>query len=474
MAFSTVIFLFGFLGLFLAIYHAIPRRFIKARNLFILLASYLFYFWGAPSFIPLLFLSTVADYLLGLLIGKTDRKRLILSISIILNLGLLGYFKYTNFLFGELSRLLSTFGFESLVWTQIALPLGISFFTFQKISYVVDVYRGASAPQRDLIAFALYVALFPKLIAGPIAQYHNISDQLRAREDSIREFYEGMVRFCHGLGKKVLIADTIGAIADRVFQVPVGDLTLPTAWLGILCYTFQIYFDFAGYTDMAVGVGRMIGFHLPENFNHPYISTSIREFWRRWHMSLTNWLRDYLYIPLGGNRVSVVRTHLNLWVVFLLTGLWHGANWTFIFWGLYHGALLTIQRLTPSTLSGKIPKLLAIAGTFLLVLVGWVFFRSNTITDSFGYVSALFNFKTFFSTQDIPFLINNKQWVFLTLAAVFSFYPYWTGRLKLDQKVDDPARSFGYVSGIIAVIILIYSIIVLSGATYNPFIYQRF
>ncbi|MBI2850573.1 MAG: MBOAT family protein [Chloroflexi bacterium] len=474
MSFSTITFLFGFLGLFLAIYHAVPRRFIKTRNVFTLLASYLFYLWGAPGFVPILLLSTVADYLLGLLIATTKHKNLFLSIAVGQNLGLLVLFKYTGFLLGEISKLFTVFGFDSLVWTQIALPLGISFFTFQKISYLVDVYRGTSPPQRDFIAFALYVALFPKLVAGPIVQYHQIADQFIAREDTIRGFYEGVLRFCYGLGKKVLIADTIGTIADRVFQIPPAGLTMPVAWLGILCYTFQIYFDFAGYSDMAIGVGRMIGFNFPENFNFPYISSSIQEFWRRWHMSLTGWLRNYLYIPLGGNRVSKVRNYFNLWIVFLFTGLWHGANWTFLFWGIFHGSLLTIQRLVPSALTGRIPKLFAIAGTFILVLIGWVFFRSNTISDAFAYILTLGDFRTFFSTQDIPFLINNKQWVFLGLAAVFSFCPYWTERLKFNQKGNDTSHFIDYIRGFVAIIILIYSIIVLSGATYNPFIYQGF
>ncbi len=474
MVFSSTTFLFGFLAAFLAIYHAIPQKFIQIRNLFTLIASYLFYSWGAPSFVPLLFFSTVADYILALLLAKTSHKKPVLAISLAINLGLLGYFKYTGFLVGEISRALSILGFDSLVWTQIALPLGISFFTFQKISYIVDVYRGVSAPQRDFVAFALYVALFPKLIAGPIAQYHEISDQLTSREHTIGKIYEGLIRFCYGLGKKVLIADTIGVIADRVFQLSSGDLTLPIAWLGILCYTFQIYFDFAGYSDMAIGIGHMIGFRLPENFNLPYISTSIREFWRRWHMSLTNWLRDYLYIPLGGNRMSKVRTYLNLWVVFALCGLWHGASWTFIVWGIYHGTLLTVERILPATLTRKVPGLLLLTGTFILVLIGWIFFRSNTIPDAFGYIGAMFNLSTFFSTQDIPFLITNKGWLFLTIAAVLSFCPYLTKRFPYIQQVFGRSALVSYLGGVVAIIILIYSVITISGATYNPFIYFRF
>lgn len=474
MVFSATTFLFGFLPAFLVIYHAIPRKFIQSRNLFTLIASYLFYSWGAPSFVPFLFSSTVADYVLGLLLIRTSRKKLVLALSLVINLGLLGYFKYMNFFVGEISRALSLFGFDSPVWIQIALPLGISFFTFQKISYIIDVYRGISAPQRNFVAFALYVALFPKLIAGPIVRYHEISDQLTTREHTIGKMYEGLIRFCYGLGKKVLIADTIGVIADKVFQLSYGDLTMPIAWLGILCYTFQIYFDFAGYSDMAIGMGRMIGFRLPENFNFPYISTSIREFWRRWHMSLTNWLRDYLYIPLGGNRISKGRTYINLWVVFVLCGLWHGASWTFLAWGVYHGTLLTMERILPATLTRKIPGLLLLMGTFILVLIGWVFFRSNTILDAFSYIGAMFHLGTFFSTQDIPFLITSRGWFFLAIAAALSFCPYLTKRFPYIQQIINRSALVSYLGGVIAIIILTYSVITLSGATYTPFIYFRF
>jgi len=474
MAFSSITFLFGFLVVFLIIYHAIPQRFIQARNLFVLIVSYLFYIWGAPGFVPFLFLSTVADYFLGLLIVKTGKKKLMLAISLILNLGLLGYFKYMNFLVGEISALLLLFGFDSLFWIKIALPLGISFIIFHKISYIIDVYRGVSTPQRNFFTFALYVALFPKLIAGPITRYHEISDELISREHTLGGIYDGLTRFCYGLGKKVLIADTIGLTADRIFQLSYGDLTLPVAWLGILCYTFQIYFDFAGYSDMAIGIGRMIGFHIPENFNLPYIATSIRDFWRRWHISLTNCLRDYLYIPLGGNRVSKVRTYFNLWIVFVLCGLWHGASWTFIFWGVYHGVLLTGERTLPERITGKIPGFLLLIGTFILVLIGWVFFRSDTILNAFGYIGVMFKFGTFFSTRDIPFLITNKGWFFLIIAAILSFHPYLTGRSRYIRQVVANSMVFKYSYGVFAIIILIYSVITLSGSTYNPFIYFRF
>ncbi len=474
MVFSSTTFLFGFLPAFLAVYYAIPGRFISIRNLFTLIVSYLFYSWGAPSFVPLLFLSTVADYLLGLALLKTQRKRTVLLLSLVVNIGLLGYFKYMNFFAGEVSRTLSLFGLDTLLWTQIALPLGISFFTFQKIGYIIDVYRGVSAPQRDFITFALYVAFFPKLIAGPIVRYHEIADQFTRREHTLPQVYEGLTRFGYGLGKKVLIADNLGGIADKVFQLPYTDLTLPMAWLGILCYTFQIYFDFAGYSDMAIGIGRMIGFHLPENFNFPYIATGIREFWRRWHMSLTNWLRDYLYIPLGGNRASKARTYVNLWVVFAVTGLWHGANWTFLVWGMYHGMLLTLGRIWPAFLTRRIPGMMLMGGTFILVLIGWVFFRSNTILDAFGYIGAMFNLGSFYSTQEIPFLINSKGWFFLAMAAVLSFSPYLVDRYPNIQQAIGHSRLISYAEGITAIIILVYSIITLSGVTYSPFIYFRF
>lgn len=474
MAFSSITFLFGFLGAFLVIYHAIPRKFVQTRNVFTLVVSYLFFSWGTPSLVPVLFFSTVADYVLGLLLAKTSHKRLLLAISVVINLGVLGYFKYMNFFVGEISHIFSLFGFHSLFWPQIALPLGISFFTFQKLSYIVDIYKGVSAPQEDFVAFALFVALFPKLIAGPIVRYHDIADQLMTRDHSLRNMYEGLTRFCYGLGKKVLIADTIGTIADRVFQLSYNDLTLPIAWLGILCYTFQIYFDFDGYSDMAIGIGRMIGFSFPENFNFPYIATSIRDFWRRWHMSLTNWLRDYLYLPLGGSRLSTFRTYLNLWVVFALCGLWHGASWTFLVWGIYHGILLTAERTLPATLARKIPELLLAMGTFVLILIGWVFFRSDSIREAFSYLRAMFSFGANFSTRNIGFLMNNKVWFFLGIAALLSFLPYFTKRSPFIMEVIRRSTPVNYLRGIMAVIILIYSAITLSGSTYNPFIYFRF
>lgn len=336
MLFSSPVFLFLFLPFTLFIYYLLPSRF---KNLFLLLVSLFFYTWGEKELVALIIISTLVDYSCGLII-KNGRRKTGLALSIIFNVGLLAYFKYSDFVCTNIVDLLGLFSVSvdnAYAFSNIALPLGISFYTFQTMSYTIDVYRGEVEANSNIIDFATYVTLFPQLIAGPIVRYKSIKDQLSSRKVTTSLMSEGIERFVIGLTKKMLIANNCALLADNIFNLHGDDLSAGLAWLGVIAYSFQIYFDFSGYSDMAIGLGKLFGFNFPENFNYPYTARSIREFWKRWHMTLSSWFRDYLYIPLGGNQHGPTRTYINLFIVFLITGLWHGANWTFIIWGLFHG-----------------------------------------------------------------------------------------------------------------------------------------
>lgn len=382
MVFSSAIFLFYFLPLFLLGYFLIPSRF---RNLYATAASLAFYAWGAPNFLIIFLASCLTDYLLARKISQDDsligRKRL-LWVSMILNVGLLLYFKYANFFVEQFTWVAHALGLHVGKWHKVILPIGISFFTFHKISYVVDVYRRTSPPVRNFAEYLLYITFFPQLIAGPIVRYHEIQDQIRARKITWDGFTEGAWRFILGLASKTLIADPMAAVATHVFAEKPFDISVGYTWLGTLAYTMQIYFDFAGYSSMAIGLALMVGFRFPENFNHPYLAVSVTDFWRRWHMSLSRWMRDYLYIPLGGNRVSHTRQMLNLWIVFLISGFWHGAQWTFVAWGVFHGAFLAFERTQLGLKYLALPATRRRAFTFIAVMFGWVLFRSDNISDA--------------------------------------------------------------------------------------------
>jgi len=347
MVFSSSLFLLYFLPVFLIVYYFLDWKY---KNLFTLIASIFFYSWGAPDFIFIVLGSIAIDYYIVNLLAKSSgkKKRIFLSLSVILNIGLLAYFKYANFFIENVNEILGYFGFNHVQWVKVILPIGISFFTFQKLTYSVDVYRKVHTPLKKVTDYALYILMFPQLIAGPIVRFNEIADRIEDRRkfETIDNKLLGFFRFAIGLAKKVLIANVMGAEADRIFAMNADDMTTPIAWIGVIAYAFQIYFDFAGYSDMAIGIGKMIGFSFPENFNNPYISQSISEFWRRWHLTLSRWMKDYLYIPLGGNRVATKRRlYFNLWIVFLISGLWHGAAWTFIIWGAFHGLFLILDRL---------------------------------------------------------------------------------------------------------------------------------
>ena len=389
MLFASATFLYYFLPAFLALYYLTPRR---GRSFTLALASYVFYGWWRPDFLVLMLVSTVVDHTAGGKIararGRGERGKPWLWLSLVVNLGLLSYFKYANFGVDSFNRILGAFGSEPVSWTRVILPVGISFYTFQTMSYTIDVYRGVSKPVRQFRDFMCYVAMFPQLVAGPIVRFNTIEEQLHSRTHTFGKFYQGVVAFQSGLVKKVLIADILGKVADRAFEEAApGALD---AWVGALAYTFQIYFDFSGYSDMAIGLGLMIGFRLPINFERPYISRSITEFWRRWHISLSAFLRDYLYLPLGGNRRGPRRTYVNLAVTMLLGGLWHGAAWTFIAWGAYQGLWLVIERLRGKcSLFMRAPTGLQVALTFVIVVFGWVLFRSPDLPSAVSYASAM-------------------------------------------------------------------------------------
>ena len=474
MVFSSVTFLFFFLPIALAVVAVLPERF---RNLWLLGCSLFFYMWGSGALVGLLIISTGVDYGLGRAAGRAvqvgNRRQLRLAVagSVAVNLGLLGYFKYANFLVEQLNSL----GFGIIAQTSVTLPIGISFFTFQSMSYTIDVSRGRAKALRSPIDFALYVSLFPQLVAGPIVRFHEIAAQLRPRRITVDGASDGAIRFTHGLAKKVIIADNVAPIADAAFANS-GSLSMPSAWVGILAYSVQIYFDFSGYSDMAIGLGKMLGFEFPENFARPYSSVSITEFWRRWHITLSNWFRDYLYIPLGGSRGGSVRTYLNLSIVFLLTGLWHGAKWTFVVWGAVHGTLLIMERVTGQR---SIDSRVSSAGlrrlaTFVAVTLAWVFFRAYDLSDAMGYFGDLFaggmnkaQSRTIFdatttSRSKIALAVGLAT---LLLPAGFSVGP------RLENWTSQPGLTFrlAYIATVLPVTLLL-----VATNTFSPFLYFQF
>jgi len=442
------------------------------RNGVLLAASLIFYAFDAGWMIWILIASILFNHAIAQLLPRlAGRPRhIVFGAAVALNLSVLLHYKYTAFLWGIGGQLAGKFGIEFGPPQSLELPIGISFFTFQAISYIADVYGGVVAPARRLLDFAMYHSLFPQLIAGPIVRYVEVADAVHKRENDIERIAQGAFRFCIGLGKKLLVADAMGAVADPIFQMPIGELTFPLAWTALVCYTLQIYFDFSGYSDMAIGLGAMLGFRFPENFLQPYRARSITEFWRLWHMTLSRWFRDYVYIPLGGNRRGPWRTYLNLVIVFLLCGLWHGAGYTFIVWGLYHGALLVTERLYRNYL-GPLPKgYLAWFVTLFLVMIGWAIFRSPTLSYATSFMTILFGFAwqegAYFQVQS--FLTADKLAVLL-IGAFFALAPLGHINWRLDGH---PATVF--LKGFAGLTIMICAIVALSARNFNPFIYFRF
>lgn len=473
MVFSSIVFLLYFLPLFFIVYYVADKRY---KNIIILIFSILFYSWGAPKFIFVILGTTLIDFHLVKWMSSVDdklKRRLLLTLSVSINLGLLVYFKYSNFFIENVNSALSVFGGGQITWTKLLLPIGISFYTFETITYVVDVYRKVHKPLKNFWDYQLYIILFPKLIAGPIIRYHDLADQItdRSHNDTVDNRLIGFYRFIIGLSKKVLIANQMGLQADTIFALNFHQIDTYTAWIGILAYTFQIYFDFSGYSDMAIGLGKMMGFKFPENFDNPYVARSITEFWRRWHMTLGSWMRNYLYIPLGGNKVAKYRLYLNLWLVFLASGLWHGASWSFVLWGAYHGLFLVLERGFLLKVYEKIGKLPSVIITFFIVIIGWVFFRVEVIADAFLYIRRLFAFDF---NSDLTF--SNEFYSFLGLAVFFAFFTY----LKIGAKIQNAVYFNEYsnkkhlILSVLIVALLILSVGSITSFGFNPFIYFRF
>jgi alginate O-acetyltransferase complex protein AlgI len=492
MVFSSTLFLFYFLPVFLGIYWLAPQQ---LKNPVALVASLLFYAWGGLNFLALFLGSVVVNFfLIRFMDAATERwkQRIFLIISILLNVSMLFYFKYANFFLDNASAVRGYFGSPSLSWEKVVLPIGISFFTFEKLTYTIDVYRGVNKPLKSFWDFLLYIMLFPKMIAGPIVRFHEIAGQLTDRRefDTVDEKLAGLFRFIIGLSKKVLIANVLGEQADRIFALDPATLPVAQAWLGAIAYTFQIYFDFSGYSDMAIGLGRLMGFQFPENFNSPYVARSITEFWQRWHITLGRWMRDYLYIPLGGNRVGPSRLYVNLWTVFILSGFWHGAAWTFIAWGAYHGFFLILDRLVLLRFYRQIGAL-SILPTFLITVVGWVLFRAETLSRAAVYIQRLLGLRHKVSantwgavpgTMVEPALMDWNQfdkqfWTLLVLGAFLAFMnvlPSLERRnLSLYAAHTLSLRRSAALS-LVAALLLVLSASSLIGSSFNPFIYFRF
>jgi alginate O-acetyltransferase complex protein AlgI len=471
--FSSIVFLLYFLPLFLVCYYLAGKQY---KNVVILIFSIFFYSWGAPKFIFVILGTTLLDFYLvrWMDASRNNRMRsLFLIISLSVNLGLLFYFKYSNFFIENVNYLFELAGMPTVGWTKLILPIGISFYTFETITYVVDVYRRIHKPLYHFWDYQTYIILFPKLIAGPIIRYHELADQIQDR--SAHENYEnrlkGFYRFAIGLGKKVIIANHLGAYADQVFLGNYEQMSSTNAWIGILSYTFQIYFDFSGYSDMAIGIGKMIGFRFPENFNNPYVSSGITEFWRRWHITLGNWMRNYLYIPLGGNKVSKQRMYLNLWLVFLASGLWHGASWSFIFWGAYHGLFLVLERSFLQSFYDKCSKWLVIPLTFLIVLIGWVFFRVEYLSDAFLFLKNMFLFKSGTTIR-----LYGDFYFYLLLAFVFSFFTIPAIGKIVQQKIyfEDYSLLRHGLMFCSSILLMLLCVSMITASGFNPFIYFRF
>ena len=486
MVFSSAIFLFLFLPLVLFGHWIAGRRF---RNFVLLIASLIFYAWGEGVYIVVMLASIMMNYLFGLVLdsrwanesqldGPSQRHKWLLAGMVVLNLLPLFYFKYIVFFLANVNLLLPV-EMQVTIPTEVRLPIGISFFTFQAMSYVVDVYRKVSHAQRSFLGLGVYISLFPQLIAGPIVRYKDVSEQIKERVQTMSLFVSGVERFIFGLGKKVLIANQLGFMADKIFGFPDSELGFMTAWLGIICYALQIYFDFSGYSDMAIGLGRMLGFRFLENFNFPYIATSIRGFWQRWHISLSGWFRDYVYIPLGGNRYGYWRTARNLLIVFLVCGLWHGASWNFIIWGLLHGLFLVLERGNWGALLERLPSVLKHMYVLFVVITAWVFFRAETLDDSLHYLSIMYSIPESWSLHATIGIRLDLQFMTALIAGFILATPVYKFLCKqYEIQCASKHASIANIGqiGKLVLLLTIFSLAIMEIAigSYNPFIYFRF
>lgn len=468
MLFSSIVFLFTFLPAVMILYYLLPVRF---RNVILLLASLVFYAWGEPVYLFLMLLSILFNYFSGLDIARNlqDKRaaKRSLVFNLIINLAVLGFFKYEGFVLDTLNGILPV----HISYHALPLPIGISFYTFQILSYIIDVYRGNVKVQTNLPNFALYVTMFPQLIAGPIVQYADVDEQLASREVSRTKFGEGSMYFIRGLAKKVLLANTSGMIFTEVSGLAKGNIAVMTAWLGAFAYMFQIYFDFSGYSDMAIGLGKMFGFEFNMNFNYPYVSKSITEFWRRWHISLSSWFRDYVYIPLGGNRVSKIKHIRNLLIVWFLTGLWHGAAWNFVAWGLYYGVILIIEKYLLSPVLDRLPDVVRHIYSIVLVVIGWVLFFSSSFGQAADYIRVMFGAGAHgFADRESMYLLTSN--LILWLILIFGSTPLV--HFRYEHMLRSKKWNTTIINSVVYVALFIVCIAYLVTETYNPFLYFRF
>lgn len=476
MLFSSSVFLFYFLPVVLGLYFIVPR---SLKNILLLMASLFFYAWGEPKYVVIMLVSIAMNYVFGLWVDRyredTKRLKATMIAMVIANIGMLGVFKYASFFVQNTNTLFGV----NLNDPEIPLPIGISFFTFQAMSYVIDVYRKDGKVQRNPFDLALYIALFPQLIAGPIVRYQTVADEINDRRETLDDFVSGIQRFVIGLGKKMILANSCGYVADQIFDISPDGMSTALTWIGVIAYSLQIYFDFSGYSDMAIGLGRMFGFHFLENFNYPYISKSVSEFWRRWHISLGSWFRDYVYIPLGGNRSGEWKTYRNLAIVWTLTGVWHGASWTFVAWGAYYGIFIMLERAFLGKWLAKTPAVFAHIFTLFVVVIGWVFFRADNFAYAIGYL------QTMFGLNDTPlvdtaakFYVVQYGVVILIAMIAATPIPKWFAAKLLRFEVDGTTvvvrQSVAMVRVLGVLILFAVSISYVVASTFNPFIYFRF
>lgn len=466
MVFSSTIFLCVYLPLVLLGYYICPK---KGRNLFLLIVSLVFYAWGEPKYVFLMIFSILVNYIFGRLMdknrGRQKRMKLLLVLSVVIDLGLLSVFKYTDFIITNVNAIFGS-SFDLL---KIALPIGISFYTFQAMSYTIDVYRNDVRVQKNLIDFGMYITMFPQLIAGPIVRYADVQDQLAERSVTTADFSEGIMRFVVGLGKKVLLANQMGAVWSEIYALG-GDVSALMAWTGAIAYTFQIYFDFSGYSDMAIGLGRMFGFKFPENFRYPYQSVSITDFWRRWHITLSTWFKEYLYIPLGGNRYGLARQALNLLIVWSLTGFWHGAGWNFVLWGLYYFVILFIEKLFLLKALDKLPKFFRHVYALLLIIIGWVIFASDDVSVLLPFLGSMFGANGAIGGMDVYTLLTKAALLVICCIASTEL----PKKLFLSAAGAMNEKAAFTIKSVMTIALLALSMILLIGDSYNPFLYFRF
>lgn len=473
MLFSSTVFLFLFLPIVLLAYYTCPR---KLRNTLLLVVSLFFYAWGEPAFVPIMLFSILMNYTFGLIVDKVrERKkaiRLTMTLMVISNVSLLCYYKYAIFFIENINGVFNS----SFAVPEILLPLGISFYTFHSMSYVIDVYRKHGDVQKNPINMALYIAFFPQLVAGPLVRYQTVAAQLKHRVETFDKFTEGVKRFIIGLAKKMLLANNVGLIADEIFKTPANELSVGMAWIGIIAYSLQIYFDFSGYSDMAIGLAKMFGIDFLENFNYPYVSRTISEFWRRWHISLGTWFRDYVYIPLGGSKKGKLITYRNLFAVWFITGFWHGASWTFVAWGLYFGIIIAIEKAFLEKLIFKLWRPFQHMYALVLIISGWVLFRAETFSYAFGYLKVMFGFGNvpLFDEKAAFYLTNYSVLLFLAIISATPLFKWLMEKLFTSgsKKVYVLGNEIGAPVYYAAVLLL--SIAYMVNATFNPFIYFRF